>query len=323
MKISREIKAAFIVISSLLSIIWGFSYLKGDNLLTKNKSLFFYVANAEGLSSASVVTYNGLQIGKVKAIGFDYDKKTNLIEIAVENNIPISKTSIASIYEPSPIGGKNIAIIHDDSNTEMTVHKDFIASEIKLGMLSEFTNTLKPLEGKATDLLDNSNKMIVNINDILDEETKQNLKNSINSLNASLKDLNQTTKLINSMLSDNKENLTKTTDNLKTISANFSKVSDQLASANIEEAVNNLEKTLATVNNLMSDIQNGQGSMGKLMKDEKLYNNLEGVSREMELLLADFKQNPKRYVHFSIFGKKNEKYEGSSKQKDTIILTVD
>lgn len=318
MKISRELKAAFIVISSLLLLIWGLSYLKGDDLLSKNKTLFFHLDNVEGLSSASTVTYMGLQIGKVKSVKYDNQKKANIVEIIVDSKIPISKTSVASVYESSPIGGKNVAIFHDDTNTELTVNKDFLSSEIKLGMLSEFTNSLKPIEGKASDLLDNSNKMIININDILDEETKRNLRNSVKSLNASLNDLTTTTQLINNILKDNKDNINKTTANLTNITNDFAKISNDLTEANFKETVNNLESTLNNFNQLLEDMQKGKGSLGKLMKDEALYNNLEGVSRELEALLSDFKTNPKRYVHFSVFGKKNEQYV----PKDTIIIKM-
>ncbi len=321
MKISREIKAAIIVISSLLLFIWGFSFLKGSDLLTSNKTLYFHLENVEGLSTASIVTYNGLPIGKVNNISFDAKNLTNLVEIMVQSNIPISKTSIAKIYEPSPIGAKTVAIVHDATNQEMVQNKDFLKSEVALGMLSQVTSSLKPIEQKLTTLLDDADVTVKSINEVLDEKTKENLRNSMESLSITLAQLTQTTKTINAMLAENQSSIKSSTKNLEKVTGNFSKISDSLAAANWLQTMKSLEKTLQSVDGLMADLQAGKGTMGKLMKDEKMYQNLEGASRELEQLLADFKKNPKRYVHFSLFGKKNEAYQ--STKRDSIVIKYD
>jgi phospholipid/cholesterol/gamma-HCH transport system substrate-binding protein len=111
------------------------------------------------------------------------------------------------------------------------------------------------------------------------------------------------------MLADNKGKISTTMTNVEKASANFSKVSDSIAKANIGQTVKNLEKTLANVDKLMADIQSGKGTLGKLAKDETMYNNFAKTSKELELLLQDLRLNPTRYVNVSLFGKKNKPYK--------------
>ena len=142
----------------------------------------------------------------------------------------------------------------------------------------------------------------------MDASTKQNLKNSIAELNKTLSEFSVASKNINEMLVDNKAKINSTMSNLDKTSANFSKMSDSLAKANLGQTVKNLEKTLASVDKIMADINSGKGTMGKLMKDDAMYNNFTNTSKELELLLQDLRLNPTRYVNVSLFGKKNKPY---------------
>lgn len=150
--------------------------------------------------------------------------------------------------------------------------------------------------------------MFTNVNDVLDIQTKQNIKNSISELNKTLSEFSVASKNINGLIADNKSKLSSTLTNFDTTSKNFAKMSDSLANANLGQTVKNLEKTLANVNKLMSDMEQGKGTMGKLMKDETMYTNFSKASSELELLLQDLRLNPTRYVNVSLFGKKNKPY---------------
>jgi phospholipid/cholesterol/gamma-HCH transport system substrate-binding protein len=157
-------------------------------------------------------------------------------------------------------------------------------------------------------MLDDSDLMVKNINDILDETTKQNLKSSIAELNKTLSEFSVASKNVNEILADNKSKINSTMTNLDKMSANFSKMSDSLARANLVQTVKNLEKTLASVDKIMADIEKGNGTLSKLVKDDAMYNNFTKTSKELELLLQDFRLNPTRYVNVSLFGKKNKPY---------------
>jgi phospholipid/cholesterol/gamma-HCH transport system substrate-binding protein len=173
----------------------------------------------------------------------------------------------------------------------------------------------KPLETSLLHTLASLDTVLVSISEVMDEDTKKNLKSSIANLNqtmASFKDVSQN---MSSLLNSNKDKLNNTFANLDTTAANFAKLSDSLAQINIGELVKNMEATLSKLNSIADGINRGEGTMGKLLKDEELYNNLTGATKQLELLLEDLKLNPKRYMHFSLFGKKQKQYEAS---QDTV-----
>lgn len=307
MKLSREIKTAILVIASILLFIWGYSFLKGRDLFTNYKNLYVEYVNVEGLTVSSPVTINGLVVGKVNSIVINNETGKIKVEMQINSDFPIKKTSVAEIYAPSPIGGKQIAIIPTKEGQD-AVDGDFLISSSKLGLTDELAKQIEPLKDKITKLLDNANVMLENVNQVLDAKSKENLRNSLANLNETLAQFKGASKEVNEMLAQNKSKISGTMSNVEKASANFSKVSDSLAKANIGQTVKNLEKTLANVDKMMGDMQAGKGTMGKLMKDDAMYNNFTKTSKELELLLQDLRLNPTRYVNVSLFGKKNKPY---------------
>lgn len=307
MKLSREIKTAILVIASILLFIWGYSFLKGRDLFTNYKNLYVEYVNVEGLTVSSPVTINGLVVGKVNSIVINNETGKIKVEMQINSDFPIKKTSLAEIYAPSPIGGKQIAIIPTKEGQD-AVDGDFLVSSSKLGLTDELAKQIEPLKDKITKLLDNANVMLENVNQVLDAKSKENLRNSLANLNETLAQFKGASKEVNEMLAQNKSKISGTMSNVEKASANFSKVSDSLAKANIGQTVKNLEKTLANVDKMMGDMQAGKGTMGKLMKDDAMYNNFTKTSKELELLLQDLRLNPTRYVNVSLFGKKNKPY---------------
>jgi len=307
LKLSREIKTAILVIASILLFIWGYSFLKGRDLFTNYKNLYVEYENVEGLTVSSPVTINGLVVGKVNSVVINNETGKIKVEMQINSDFPIKKKSIAQIYAPSPIGGKQIAILPTKEGQD-AVDGDFLISSSKLGLTDELAKQIEPLKDKITKLLDNANVMLENVNQVLDAKSKENLRNSLTNLNETLAQFKVASKEVNEMLAQNKSKISGTMTNIEKASANFSKVSDSLAKANIGQTVKNLEKTLANVDKMMGDMQAGKGTMGKLMKDDAMYTNFTKTSKELELLLQDLRLNPTRYVNVSLFGKKNKPY---------------
>ncbi|WP_338410118.1 MlaD family protein [uncultured Flavobacterium sp.] len=306
MKPTREIKTAILVISSILLFIWGYSFLKGNDLFVNYKTLFVKYENVEGLSSSSVVTINGKIIGKVIDITLD-ENWNSIVEIQIKGGYSISKSSIAQIYAPSPIGGKQIAIL-PGIGTDIIQDNDFLKSSSKLGLTDELSSQLAPLKDKIEMLLDNANKMLVNMNQVLDISTQANLKSSITELNKTLTQFGQISVSANQMISENKTKLNSTISNFDKTAANFASMSDSLAKNNIGSIIKKFEHTLTSVDKLMYNVESGNGSLGKLMTDEKMYTNFTNASKELELLLQDLRLHPTRYVNISVFGKKEKPY---------------
>jgi phospholipid/cholesterol/gamma-HCH transport system substrate-binding protein len=307
LKLSREIKTAILVISAILLFIWGYSFLKGKDLLTSDKNVFVVYDNILGLAPSAPVTLNGFRIGKVNKIKINPDGKL-LVELQIQNDFPISKSSVAEIYDSGLVGGKEIAIIPNLEDKSVIDDGDFLKPSRKLGLTENIAEKLEPLEKKIQLLLDNANVMLANINQVLDASTQANIKNSFAELNKTLAEFSQLSKSANQMITENKTKLNSTITNFDKTSANFAAMSDSLAKANLGQTVKNLEKTLSSVDKIMADMEAGNGTMGKLMKDDKMYNNFTDASKELELLLQDLRLHPTRYINVSLFGKKEKPY---------------
>ncbi|MES2811537.1 MAG: MlaD family protein [Bacteroidota bacterium] len=314
MKITREIKTAILVIASILLFIWGYSFLKGSDLFDKSKKLFVEYDNVEGLVNSAPVTISGKVVGKVNAITLNNNGKL-LVELQInDENFPISKSSLAQIYEPGFIGGKQIAIIPNYADKNMAVTGDKLLSDIKQGLTATLGSKLQPTQQKIESLVTDADKLMVNINSILDAQTRNDLKQAISQLNQTLGEFNKLGKGANTLLADNQNSLNSSLKNIENLSGNFAKVSEELEKAKLGETINNLENTLAGVNKMLADMQSGKGTMGKLMKDEAMYNNFTKASKELELLLQDLRLHPTRYVNVSLFGKKEKPYNAPAEE---------
>jgi phospholipid/cholesterol/gamma-HCH transport system substrate-binding protein len=308
MKITKEIKVAVLVILSIVLFYWGFAFLKGKNLFDTSTKLYAVYDNVAGLVEAAPVTLNGLIIGKVNTIEMLPDGKMK-VELVINNEqIQIAKSSEAQIMDSGLIGGREIAILNNFSDTNYTQSGDTLKTSNKLGLTAELANQIGPVKDKVEVLLENANKLIENLNTTLDASTQQKLKASIASLEKTMSEFSQISKNANEILSENKSKLNTTLSNFEKTSGNLNTMTTSLEKANLGATVKKLEATLTNVNGIMSNLEQGKGSIGKLLNDDAMYTNLTKTSKELELLLQDLRLNPTRYVNVSVFGKKNKPY---------------
>ena len=318
MKVSKEAKTAILVIGAILVFIWGYSYLKGRDLFDSYKTYYVIYQDVEGLSPSAPVTLNGLVVGKVNSISFrDTIQGSLLVELQVKTDFPISKTSFATLYEPGlGLSGKQIAIIPDTKNHVDAESGDYLQSGLKPGMLSVVGEKLSPLQNKVEATVVTADSLLHSLHNVFDVKTQQNLRNAIADMSTTMKEFNNAAHSLNGTINGNRSNIDATMTNLNRTSANFASLSDSLNKANLGEAVKKLEKSLANVDKIVDDVQAGKGSLGKLLKDDAMYKNLTDASNELKQLLADVKNNPKRYVHFSVFGKKGTPYVEPKEDKE-------
>lgn len=317
---SKELKTGIVTVIIIALFIWGYNFLKGQDLFSASSRHFFVeYKNINGLNTASLVTINGLKVGKVDDISFDSksgEKGNLIVKISLENDFKFSKNSVAKIYSASLMGGQNLAIV-PKYDGETAVSGDYLKGEVESDIFSSVGEKLNPIQAKLQNVLVGADTLFNSINQILDEKSRKSLNRSIIGLEGTISDVRKTLSSVNNLLADNKANLDSTLINAKKITANFSKVSDGLVKANLGETVKKLEATLMNVNGLLAGMKSGKGTLGKLMTDDKMYTNLTNASKEMEELLREMKLNPKRFVHFSLFGKKAKPFNEGNNKKNT------
>jgi len=308
LKLTREIKTAILVISTILLFIWGYSFLKGKDLLDKYKTFYVEYDNVEGLAPSASVTINGLIVGKVTKISLNKESGKLMVQLQLKTDFPISKTSTAIIYKPGFIDGKQIAIHPNLEDKSVSADGQVLIGTAELDLTEALKKQLLPLQVKFEMLIKNADNLLTGINNVLDNKGQQDLKVSLSELSKTMEQFHKASSSINTILDDNKGEIKGVVTNLNKVSSDFSKISDSLNKADLGKTAKNLQKTLENVDKMMADIQAGKGTMGKLINDEALYNNLAKTSKELELLLEDVRLHPTRYVNVSVFGKKDKPY---------------
>lgn len=307
MKLSLEVKTAILVILGIIFFIFGFSYLKGNNILDSNNT-FYTQFDQNSLAVSAPVTIKGNVIGKVQKINYDFETGKTIVAFTVDQKLKFSKNSTVSLYQSGLMGGNALAIIQAD-DTQLAVSGDTIKSTIKTGLVSSLTNDFSKLSTNLDGTLKNVDVLMGNLNVLVADQSEGGLKSILSELNKTLKSYNGLAYSINTLVKKNDQNVTAMVNNFNKSSVDLNAMTATLSKVDISKTVANLDTTLNNVNSVLASVKKGEGSLGKLLNDEKLYANLEGASLQMEQLLEDMKLNPKRYVHFSLFGKKAKQYD--------------
>lgn len=308
MKISREIKTGIIVIGGILLFVLGFTYLKSAPLFDDSKILYAVYSNVGGLQTGTQVSINGFGVGKVQEIKFKDQSGELLVTFSVSSDFSFSKNSKAELFDTGIIGGKGIQIIPVFDEAPIAKSGDTLPSSSRPGLTDLVQQKLTPLQLKVEGAVSQADSLLMNVNDVLDEPTKKSLRESIQGLTEVVEAFGRSAEAMNNLLEHNRSDLDSSISNIHKITTNFSRISDSLAQADLAGTMAHLDGTVKSLDNLLARIESGEGSLGKLVYNEDLYNNLSEASRELDLLLQDFRLNPKRYVNVSVFGRKQKEY---------------
>tara|TARA_R110001592_G_scaffold5171_1_gene28639 strand:- start:2626 stop:3543 length:918 start_codon:yes stop_codon:yes gene_type:complete len=304
MKISKEVKVGFIAILSIALLVWGYNYLKGTNLLFKTKIVYTVYPSVAGLAKSSPILVNGFQIGVVESIYFHPNQSGQVVVelLITENDYSIPNNSVASLISMDFLGSKAIALKVGNSKTEL-LNGDTLQADVEMSMLDDVSEQILPIKQKAENLMDSLNiaisglsKTLNNLNEVLNVKNKRNLELALVKLNTTVESYNTLALELNHTI----KTVVKPT--LKT----YKNLGDSLASLDLKSTMESAQKTFENMTDIMTKINNGEGTMGQLMNNDSLYNHLDSVSINLDRLLIDFKEHPKRYVHFSIFGRKDK-----------------
>ncbi len=318
---SKELKTGIVIIIIVIAFFWGFNFLKGQSFFQPSQRSFHVeYTNVGGLTEASLVTINGLKVGQVDHIEFNDtpEKRGQLIVLfSMDNDFEFSKESIVKIYSPNPISGSNLAIIPSYKG-DVAVSGDYLKGEIEPGLLSSIGEKLNPIQIKLEKVIVSADTLFQRVNNILDRKTSESIKRSVKGLELTIVDVRKTLNSVNSMIDSTSVGFQETLEHTRIITENLSKVTDTLANSNLGVIMRKAEITLTSVNSLLLGMDQGKGTFGKLVNDDALYNNLTTMSKELENLLREMKLNPKRFVHFSLFGKRKQAFsEENNKNNKT------
>jgi len=313
MKISNETKIGVLTVITIAILILGYSYLSGGDVFSRSNKYYAIYNSVDGLTVSKPVLVNGFQIGQVSNMELRADGRT-VVEFKINSqyNVPLNTT--AQLISTDLLGGKAIRFDYGDSK-ETAPDKDTLKADIQ-GSLAE---SLQPIQMKAEHLIGKLDSSLAAVNKILNPNFQKNVDRSFNSIANSLQTLEGTTKKLDDLVGSqsghingimtNAEvvsgNLKTSSANLTGITANFDKVSNDIASANLKQTLDNANKALADLQATISKINDGKGSLGLLINDVGMYQHLDSATANLNALFIDVKAHPKRYVSFSVFGKRD------------------
>ena len=287
--------------------IIGFSYLKGNHVFISVRTFYAIYDDVEGISKGTPVTISGFNVGSIQNIEFFNDSEKLLVKFRVENKINFSKNSIAQIYETGLIGGKALAVITKPGIVAKS--GDTLSSAIAPGLTELVNDKLSPLQEKIESTFVSADSLLIAINNILDNQTQSNIKNTFEDLSETVENVKFSTSKFENLLEENENKISNIINRIDITSSNLSNFSNSFA--DLEKTIENFSKTSDNLNLILSEISSGNGTFNKLIFDDSIVNSLNSASENINLLLEDLRLNPKRYVHFSLFGKKNKPYEKS------------
>jgi phospholipid/cholesterol/gamma-HCH transport system substrate-binding protein len=312
--LSREAKIGAVVAAAIFLLVYGLNFLKGKNIFTNRTHFYACYSNVDGLTEANPVFINGFIVGQVNKIVFNPDNSGNMVvEISLkENDLAIPKNTVAVVFSNGLLGTQAINLVLGNEKI-YAESGDTLVGEVKSKMLEDIGEQVVPIKNKAERLIVTIDSLVASVNSILNEGGSNNLKNA-------LKNLSSATARADGLLSDEKVRLDNILTNVESISGNlkssnsdlasilknFNSISDSLAKANIATTINNANSAIKNVDLIAAKINSGKGSLGLLLHNDSLYNNLTSASKNLDRLILDLNQHPNRYVHLSLFGKKDK-----------------
>jgi phospholipid/cholesterol/gamma-HCH transport system substrate-binding protein len=308
LKINNEVKTGILVLLGIGLFIFGFSYLKSNDIFVTDRTFYAVYSDVEGVVNGTPVTVNGLPVGSIQEISFHNGNKL-LVKFRVENDIEFSINSLAQIYETGLIGGKALAIIPSNDKSRKAVSSDTLKSSIAPGLTDLVNKKITNLQVKIESMVMSADSVLFKINRVFDDSTRANLRNSVSDFNYTIAELKETSLAINDIVKSNKSRVDLTIDNVSKISKDLSNITSSLTNSDLDITLTNFKKSSDDLSSILSNINKGQGTISKLIANDSLFNNLNEASRSIDLLLEDIRLNPNRYIHFSLFGKKSKPYK--------------
>lgn len=315
MKFSKELKAGVIALLAIVGFVVLFQFMKGKSLFTTDNIFYAKYDNVEGLAQSSAVSINGLKVGQVDKIIplTSKDGKINfVVKITVDNKFEFSKNSSLEIFEPGLMSGKEMRV-NLAYGGPTAKDGDTLKGAFRLGTLGSLSSQVGPVKDQLQVVLHRVDSLMANANLLVDAQNRAEIKALLSNLNKTVGALETTAGSVNSLVGHNDPKLQKVLDDAsltmqsgKITLDKYGNLAQSIDTKQLNATIASLDATVGKLNQVIGGIDKGEGSLGKLMKDEQLYNNLNSASSNLNSLIEDMKANPKRYINFSVFGKNNK-----------------
>ena len=306
MKLTKEIKTSIFVLFSVLLFIFGFNFLKGTSILDKQKTVYAVYDEVDGLMVGASVSVNGLAIGNVTSLDFLPNSTKILVTLKVKDKLRFSRNSTATLHETGLIGGIAISIdpVFEDGN--IIKSGDTLKSVIRPGLTELINEQIQPLQRNLQSILVSVDSLFLGVTNIMNKDSQNNLKVALDEMTSAISSINSSAIILEKTLKSNDLKINNTIGNIESISSNMEKITDSIAKTSLKQTISNLEKSIEGINKSVQDLNSDSSSLGLLIRNDEFYKKLNSSVNDLNQLLIDLKNNPKRYIHFSIFGRKDK-----------------
>lgn len=315
MKIKNETKVGVLAAFAIALLIIGYNFLKGNSIFSSETTLYARYTQVDGLGVSKPVLINGFQIGRVDKLELKSDGSI-IATLKIKDEYQIPKNSLARLESTDLLGGKAIVLVLGNSK-EYAEDGFMLNANVEKSLME----AVQPVQKKAELIITKMDSILTSVNSILNPNFQKNVDKSFTSIASTLASLEATSKKVDGLVASESSKLSNILSNVEAISLNFKNngakidailanlntVTDKAAALNFKQTIDNANQAVADLQGMVNDVKNGKGSLGQLLNDNRMYENLNNASKSLDNLLIDLKANPKRYVHFSVFGGGNKK----------------
>jgi len=315
MNISKEVRIGVLVLAALVIFFTGFYFLKGADLFSNDKEYYCYFPNVDGLQKSSVIQISGIIVGHVSGMELTAGEKGVKLTLSVNKRIDVLAGTVANLAASDLLGTKVIKLEPGKGPDKLPPHTE-LPSKSDGGIVDAVSDQLTPRLAELKGTIAAFNKTLANVNSVIGEENQKELSSAIKSLNVSAHNLEAVSSVLGKESGEIKDiihntnsitgNLAKNNDTVQRILANVSNVTRQLANSPIQKTLTDLQKTTSQLQGIMDKINNNQGSLGMLINNKDVYNNLNSSIKSLNNLTEDLKAHPSRYINISVFGGKKK-----------------
>ncbi|MFB6257607.1 MAG: MlaD family protein [Flavobacteriales bacterium] len=332
-RVSTEFKIGVLVVIGIALLITGVNYLKGFKVFEKQNDYIAVYQNINGLSESNPVTHSGYKVGQIKRIDLmgNGSGKVLVVMTIFEKDLKIPEGSKAEIYSSDLLGSKAIRIKRSNSSNYLEPN-DTLKASTEATIKESVNRQVQPVKKKAENLISSIDSLVGIVQAILNEDARSSLSSSFKNFDQTMQNLENTANRLDGLVKKERKKIAGVTNNLERFSStlagkrkkfdtlvdNLKVVSDSLSDADIPSAVRNAKRSLADLSAITQRIDSGQGSLGKLIQTDTLHENLLAASKNLDKLLKDLRYHPDRYVHFSLFGRKDKDMELSKREKELL-----